>query len=167
MLVLGLATEGEIRKQLSASSRTNIWELLCHPVKMNSSQTLLLTDEFGRPAEAGGERLAASARVGFTSYNCDGSNAETHNRSSVWCRLPSPSLLTEMTEGLGVRRQGQTFVEVLSVLMASEVLLLLSGFFLCCVEWDDGAAISSKKHVLPVSAQVLSPRSSHSTDVRV
>lgn len=61
----------------------------------------------------------------WISYNIDGSNAETHNKTSVWCRLPSPSLLSEMMEGLGVRGQGQTFVEVLSVLMASEVLPLL------------------------------------------
>lgn len=93
---------------------------------MNSSPTGLLTDEFGRPAEAGGERSAASAPVDFMSYNIDGSNAETHNKTSVWCRLHL-LLCSEMMEGLGVRGQGQTFVEVLSVLMPSGVLL--SGFF--------------------------------------
>lgn len=43
MLGLGSSTSGEIRIPLSGPSKTGIWELLCHPVKMNSSQTHLLT----------------------------------------------------------------------------------------------------------------------------
>lgn len=46
------------------------------------------TDESGRPAELGGERSAASARVDFTSLKIDGSDVETHNES--WGCFLSP-----------------------------------------------------------------------------
>lgn len=61
------------------------------------------TDESGRPAEAGGERLAASARVDFTSLNIDRMWRRTMRRQSgvVSCLL---------AEGLCVGRQGQTLL---------------------------------------------------------
>lgn len=79
MLALGSATSGEIRIRLSGSSRTILWELLCHPVKMNSSQTHLLAQM--NLAEL--VRQVESIQQHLLGWGSRGWNVEMHSQTSA------------------------------------------------------------------------------------